>query len=80
MVNRNNPSVFIRVSKNYFEKVFEPERIKLQNIKGIKLTQIGFTEFLVRSGSKIKYPKNALKLNVKSPRTSSLRFGGLYEY
>jgi hypothetical protein len=58
MANRSNRGVFIRVDTKYFENFFEPERIKLQEKIGLSnLSQQKFTEYLIRSGAKLTFPK-----------------------
>lgn len=53
--------VSIKVDKNYFEKFFEPERIRISRIKGCNFSQSSFTAFIAASGARLKYPKNSLK-------------------
>lgn len=52
-----NKNVCIKVDKVYFDKIFEPERRKLQNKLGVNFTQSNFTAYMARSGAKIVYPK-----------------------
>lgn len=66
MANKNRP-VSISVHPLYFDRVFEPERRKLQDKLGVNFSQTKFTEYLVRSNSKIVYPKNK---NTFAPKRS----------
>jgi hypothetical protein len=45
-----NNTVSIKVSRNYFDKIFEPQRRSIQNKLGISnFSQVKFTEYLARS-------------------------------
>lgn len=55
MANRNKDFVHIKVDRNYFDKIFEPERRKAQARAGINLTQPAFTQMLWRANVKFKY-------------------------
>lgn len=74
MANRNRSTVHIKVDKNYFDKCFEPERIKLQNRIGINFSQANFTAYLAASGAKIKYQKMSKKFAPKKVRNGGFRF------
>lgn len=73
MVNRNNSHVCINVDKSYFEKVFEPERKRLQKKWNInQFTQRQFTAVLAKSKINIKYPKLNNKFMPRRKRGFSL--------
>ena len=58
MANRINKRVGILVDKGFFDKVFEPERIRLQNKFGVKnFSQREFTSYVAKSGAKFAYPE-----------------------
>lgn len=59
MANRNINYVRVNLHKSYFDNVFEPERKKLQNRLGVKLTQPKFTEYLAKSKVSTKTPKKS---------------------
>jgi hypothetical protein len=58
MANINNKPVSIKVSKLYFDKVFEPDRKRLGVKIGRNFTQKEYTEFLARKKLKIKVQRN----------------------
>tara|TARA_Y100000310_G_C20494930_1_gene721073 strand:- start:48 stop:260 length:213 start_codon:yes stop_codon:yes gene_type:complete len=61
-----NKVVSTKLSLNFFEQVFEPERKKLQNKLGMKVTQPNFTEFLFKNKVKFVLEKKDSKfLNKK---------------
>ena len=62
--------VSIKVDKNFFDNMFEPERKKLEMKLNKRISQPKFTEFLYRSGSKLWNPK----MNFKKPKSSKWRF------
>jgi hypothetical protein len=58
MANINNKPVSIKVSKLYFDKVFEPDRKRLGVKIGRNFTQKEYTEFLARKKLKIKVQRS----------------------
>jgi len=52
-----NKLVRIAIHPSYFEKVFEPNRKKLELKLGIKLSQPKYTEYLAKNKTGIKFPK-----------------------
>ena len=58
MANINNRPVSIKVSKLYFDNIFEPDRKKLSQKIGRNFTQKEYTEFLARKQLKTKLPKS----------------------
>ena len=70
-----NNGVIIKVHKNFFDKIFEPERKRLQAKFGLsKFTQPQFTEFLAKSNIKITYPKRNNKFAPIKKRRGGLSF------
>ena len=57
MANVNNRPVSIRVDKDYFDKVFEPDRKKLSQKIGKNFNQREYTAYLARKKLRIKMPK-----------------------
>ena len=49
--------VSVKISKSFFDNIFEPERKKLEKQIGTRVTQIGFTEFLAKKNAKLIIPK-----------------------
>lgn len=61
--------VSMKISLNFFNNVFEPERRKLENKLGIKVTQPKFTEFLFKNKVKFVLEKQDSKfMSVKKDR------------
>jgi hypothetical protein len=59
---KRNSMVTIKVHRDYFEKVFEPQRITLQKKLGLNnLTQVNFTNILYNTKIKGDYPKQSAK-------------------
>ena len=59
---KRNSMVTIKVHRDYFEKVFEPQRMNLQRKLGLNnLTQVNFTNILYNSNLKKDYPKQSPK-------------------
>lgn len=56
-----NKDVHIKTSTLYFDRCFEPDRKKMENQLGIKLSQVRFTEILARQRLGIKQPKLEFK-------------------
>ena len=55
------------VDQNFFDKIFEIERIKMQKKIGVRLTQTNFTKMI--KGLKIKQPKqNLSQVNTRFKR------------
>jgi len=50
-------TVHIMANQLYFDKIFEPNRKKLEKQLGIKLSQPKFTEYLFKNNLGIKFPK-----------------------
>ena len=50
-------TVHIFANKIYFDKIFEPNRKKLEGQLGIKLSQAKFTEYLAKNNMGFKFPK-----------------------
>jgi|TARA_Y100000296_G_C5088588_1_gene213672 hypothetical protein len=68
-----NKVVSTKLSLNFFEQVFEPERKKLQNKLGMKVTQPNFTEFLFKNKVKFVLEKKDSKfLNKKLLRRKKI--------
>lgn len=65
---RKNDKVHLMVHKNFFNQVFEPERMKLEKVKGCKFTQSKFTEFLAKNKVKFVMPKQNEKFMSKRKR------------
>jgi hypothetical protein len=53
-----NNSVHISVDRLYFEKMFEPQRRRMEKKMKIPLSQSKFTELVARKRLGIKLPKN----------------------
>lgn len=51
--------VSVKISKSFFDNIFEPERRKLEKQIGTRVTQIGFTEFLAKKKVKFTFPKQS---------------------
>lgn len=69
MANKNRQLVHMNVHQSFFDNIFEPERKKISSRLGLnKFTQADFTEYLVKSGAKIHYPKAMKMSNTFSPR------------
>ena len=49
--------VHIMANQLYFDRIFEPNRKKLETQLGIKLSQAKFTEYLAKNNLGIKFPK-----------------------
>jgi hypothetical protein len=49
--------VHIMANKKYFDRIFEPNRKKLEVKLGIKLSQPKFTEYLANNNLGINFPK-----------------------
>lgn len=70
---KRDSMVSIKVHRDYFEKVFEPQRRNLQKKLGVSnLTQVNFTNYLYRSSFNRDYPKQEAKYIPK------LKKGGLF--
>jgi len=52
-----NKFVHIMASPLYFDKIFEPNRKRLELKLGIKLSQTKFTEYLAKNKLGIEFPK-----------------------
>ena len=50
-------AVSMKVSQNFFDNVFEPDRRRLEKQIGTRVTQVGFTEFLAKKKVKFVLPK-----------------------
>jgi len=65
MVRGNKRTVIIAVSPNWYDKIFEVERKKLERKYRTTFSQRTFTEFLAKRRATFKFPKqsNAFLLN-----------------
>ena len=50
-------NVSVKISKSFFDNIFEPERKKLEKQIGTRVGQISFTEFLAKKKVKFIFPK-----------------------
>jgi hypothetical protein len=66
--------VSIKVDKNFFDKMFEPERKKLELKFDKRISQPKFTEFLFKSGGKLWFPKQITRRK-KSNNFNNWEFG-----
>lgn len=67
MAIRNKDLVTVKIHKAFFDNVFEPERKKLQNMTGVYISQVKFSNILSKSKINIKYPK---RLRTFAPKFS----------
>ncbi len=65
--------VSVKLSKNFFDNVFEPERQKLEKQTGTRVTQINFTEFLAKQKVRFTIPKQDNKFSHKQSRRKKLK-------
>jgi hypothetical protein len=63
-----NQDVHVKLGKLYFEKCFEPDRRRMEQKLGIKLSQVRFTEILARQRLGIKQPN----INIKKDKFKSV--------
>jgi hypothetical protein len=54
---KRNQDVCIKVNKNFFDRIFEPERRRLSNKFGLNISHSKFTSYLANSNAKLSYPK-----------------------
>ncbi len=57
--------VSTKVSRSFFNNIFEKERRKMERQMGIRLSQIKFTEIVNNRGGKIVFPKKDKKFAPK---------------
>ena len=60
--------VSTRMSRKFFDNIFEKERRKMELKTGMRLTQVKFTEIAVTRGAKLIIPKRNLKFAPKEFR------------
>jgi len=62
--------VYLKVSELFFDKVFEPERKKMEKKIGVGLSQRSFTEYLAKRKIQFKLPKvnNKYAPNIKKKK------------
>lgn len=79
MVKYTYRKVSLRVHEDFFKNLFEPERKRVSDKLGIKLTQPAFTEYLSKAGATITYPKKMPIQNITNnrfaPKKIKFRYG-----
>lgn len=55
----------LKVDSDFFDKIFEKERKKLELQHGIKFSQQKFTRYLYKKGVKFTFPNFKSKMNKK---------------
>lgn len=60
-----NKKVAMNADKDFFDKLFEPSRKKIEKQLGTKVSQVNFTKMIFKSGLKLDINLRRVKKNVK---------------